>query len=70
MVAITPRNRAHFVASGSPAPLSSDVTQQTYTHQWVPAGDLHINGIKNVRGSASQLGSIIGILNPHHGIRR
>eukprot|EP00971_Amphidinium_carterae_P349095 6490844-Amphidinium_carterae.1 len=46
MVAITPRNRAHFVASGPPASLASDDlelifanTQQNYTHQWVPAGD-------------------------------
>eukprot|EP00971_Amphidinium_carterae_P148133 2935947-Amphidinium_carterae.1 len=46
MVALTPRNRAHFVASGSPAPFASDDldhilanTQQNYTHQWVPAGD-------------------------------
>eukprot|EP00971_Amphidinium_carterae_P182862 3628879-Amphidinium_carterae.1 len=46
MVALTPRNRAHFVASRSPAPLASDDidhilanTHQNYTHQWVPAGD-------------------------------
>eukprot|EP00971_Amphidinium_carterae_P342717 6482122-Amphidinium_carterae.1 len=53
MVAITPRNRTHLVASGSSAPLSSDATQQPYTHQWIPAGDFAAPIDPSVDGGAS-----------------
>eukprot|EP00971_Amphidinium_carterae_P180539 3580775-Amphidinium_carterae.1 len=38
MVAITPRNSDHLVASGTPAPLPAN-GQQPSTHHWIPAGD-------------------------------